>query len=105
MIDSSRYFTGGAWLHAADVKNGAKLKIERFDEVSVVEDGTPKIVPILRFVDADDPMSLNKTNLNRLVELFGPDEKRWKGKTVTLIHVMAPNPKQGGKEVKSLRIK
>lgn len=47
---------------------------------------------------------LNKTNAKRLIEKFGDNTDKWVGKSVTLIRVMANNPKTKT-EVPAIRVK
>jgi len=47
---------------------------------------------------------LNKTNLTRLIKMFGDDTDKWVGKTFTVIKALAINPSTKG-EVETLRVK
>ena len=100
MIDRSKFSKGEPFLKAADFKTGATFTIEGFEEF----DFSGEHRCLVRFAGVEMPLGLNMTNLDKLIERFGTNERAWRGKKIKLIHVMAPNPKQGGKEVKSIRV-
>lgn len=96
----SDYFQGGNFLKAPDVKDGQTFTVEKFDDAKT-RIGTRAL---LRLVGVEKPFGLNATNYDKMVEKFGEDEKKWAGKKIRLVHAFAPNPQQGGKETKTLRI-
>ena len=100
MIDRNRYFEGGKFLKAADVKDGTKFTIDKFEEIKT----RIGLRPILRLVGVEVPLGLNATNLDQLVELYGENEKKWNGKKITLRLVETTNPQQGGKVCTGIRI-
>lgn len=100
MIDRSAFSKGQPFLKAGDFKSGASFTIETFEEFDY--NGEHRC--LLRLAGVEQPFGLNMTNLDNLLEKFGNDEKKWRGKKIKLLHVMAPNPQKGGKSVKSIRI-
>jgi hypothetical protein len=98
-IDRSKYFEGGNFLKAEDVKNGQSFTIEKFEEAST----QLGIRPILRLKGQDKPFGLNATNLDKLVEKFGDEADKWAGKRIQFTKTRANNP-QTHKEVDALRI-
>jgi hypothetical protein len=75
MVDLSKY-AGSRFIKLADVANGPKRKII----ADIVEGDFDKLVAV--FSDGSR-MSLNKTNINTLIDLFGsPDSKYTVGKLV-----------------------
>jgi hypothetical protein len=103
-VDVGKYFSGGNWLKAGDVKNNSSFIVEGAEEVTVMRQGNSELTLILRLKDVDAAFGLNKTNLNRMVELYGSNTDRWKGKKIKLTHIMAQNPQNGNKMQKALRI-
>lgn len=103
-LDPHKYFKGGNWLKADDVKNNSSFTIELVEEVNVIRDNVPEETVIVRFKDVDAAFGLNKTNMMRLIELFGAETRRWIGKKIKLVHAQAANPKQGGRMQKVLRV-
>jgi len=99
-IDRNKYFEGGKFLKAADVKDGSKFVIERFEEITT----RIGVRPILRLQGVETPLGLNATNLDQLVEKFGENEKKWPGKKITIKLVQTTNPQQGGAACTGLRI-
>jgi hypothetical protein len=69
------------------------------------EDGTKTVRGILTFNEADKKLTLNVTNTNALIAMYGKEniDTAWIGKTVILF--VDPNVKYGGKMVKGLRIR
>ena len=100
MINRESYFEGGKFLKAADVKSGARLTIEKFEEIKT----RIGLRPILRIAGVETPLGLNATNLDALIEKFGDDEKKWPGKKFRILIVDTTNPQNGGKPCKGIRI-
>jgi hypothetical protein len=100
MQDRSKYFQGGNFLKAADIKDGQLVTIEKFEEAKT-RLGTR---PILRLKGIEQPFGLNATNFDRMIEKFGESENSWAGKKIRLVLRMAANPQKGGKEQPSIRI-
>jgi hypothetical protein len=100
MIDRDKYFQGGKFLKAADVKDGATYTILKFEDITT----RIGLRPILRLVGTDLPLGLNATNLDKLVEKFGDNETKWAGKKIKIVHVMTQNPSDNNKATKGLRI-
>jgi hypothetical protein len=102
MRERSEFFDSTPFLKAKDVKDGGKFIIESFDAVKTRLG--PKLYPLLRLKDWEEPFGLNATNYDKMVELFGPDQKKWAGKKIKLVKVKAPNPSKGGQIGDALRI-
>src|SRR5581483_6311511 len=62
--------------------------------------GEPK--PILYFVGKDKGMVLNKTNANKIAEMFGDDTDAWQGGEIVLYEAMVDFQ---GKTVAAIRIR
>jgi hypothetical protein len=99
-IDRDKYFQGGKFLKAADVKDGATFTVEKFEDITT----RIGLRPILRLVGVEMPFGLNATNLDKMVEKFGDNETKWAGKKIRIVHVMTQNPSAGNKATKGLRI-
>lgn len=69
------------------------------------DDGTKTVKGVLSFQELEKKLTLNVTNANTLIAMFGKDniDKAWVGKTVILY--VDPNVKYGTKIVKGLRIR
>jgi hypothetical protein len=98
LIDTKEMF--GNWLKPDDVKNRTKLIIESAEKKTL--NNGPRM--ILKFRDVDASFILNRTNTERMIQLYGTEETKWVGKPVTLVHTMAQNPQNGNKLQKALRI-
>src|ERR1700723_369881 len=75
-----KYFKGGKFLKASNVKSGQLVTIEAFEEAKTRLSPDPR--PILRLQGIDQPLGLNATNYDRMVEKFSEDEKKWAGKKI-----------------------
>lgn len=83
---------GGAWVKAAELKNGSKAKLvsETVSQPSTFLDkqGLPKTQDVakLRIEGQTEPMncSLNRATINALVDAFGEDSKDWMNKVLTV---------------------
>jgi hypothetical protein len=69
------------------------------------DDGTKSVKGVLTFNEVDKKLTLNVTNTNALIAMYGKEniDTAWIGKTVILF--VDPNVKYGGKMVKGLRIR
>lgn len=97
-----KYFQGGQFLKATDVKDRQLVTIEKFEEIKTRLSENPR--PVLRFVGIEKPFGLNATNYDKMSEKYGENEKAWSGKKIRLLIVQAPNPSNGGKIGPALRI-
>jgi hypothetical protein len=100
MIDLSKY-SKSAYLKASDLTQArTKVRIHHATEESVGTPAEEKVVvtyttPMLK------PHIMNKTNLEALVETFGPDETTWAGKVIVLVKTTAMF---NGKRVDAIRL-
>jgi hypothetical protein len=99
MPDRNKYFEGGAFLKAGDIKDGQFFIVEKFEEATT----RLGIRPVLRLKGIDMPLGLNATNFDRMVELFGEKEAAWVGKKIKLVLARVNNP-QTKKEQDGIRI-
>jgi hypothetical protein len=105
MLDSRNSGPNGALLKGSDLESGTQT-------VTVVVSGirqspetftAPAIMDFKKPVVGKTGMALNKTNLKKLIELYGPDEKALVGKKIKLVVVMDDNP-QTHESVPTLRV-
>jgi hypothetical protein len=91
MINRERY-AGTAVLRAADLKDNATYTIDWFQEIKSQLRDRP-IQPAVRLNGFEEPLPLNTTNLDALMEAFGENEENWKGKKVlcAIIDVQTPD--------------
>ena len=99
MPDRKKYFQGGEFLKADDVKDGQLVVVEKFEEATT----RLGVRPILRLKGIEAPLGLNATNFDKMVEKFGEKETAWAGKKIKLTLVRANNP-QTNKEQDAIRI-
>jgi hypothetical protein len=99
MPDRSKYFEGGNFLKADDVKDGQIVVVEKFEEATT----RLGVRPILRLKGIESPLGLNATNFDKMVEKYGDKESAWAGKKIKLVLVRANNP-QTNKEQDAIRI-
>lgn len=99
-IDREKYFESAKFLKAENVRAGTKFTILTFEEIKT----RLGIRPILRLKESDLPFGLNATNFDKMVEKFGDDADKWKGKKITLVHEANVNNPSTGKSGPALRI-
>lgn len=89
-LDRAKYGDGAGakFLKAADIKDGQRFTIEKFDEIKT----RIGLRACLRLVGTDQPLGLNNTNLDVLTDKFGDETNAWKGKKITLSKVRVNNP-------------
>lgn len=105
-IDLDKYTKGEGlpFFKAKDMKTQrAKIKTILFREVDLPNTGDTLIMDF-DYKKTRRSLPLNKTNVKKLIELFGRDVTKWTDKQVTLVKVLVNNPKIG-KEVESIRIR
>ena len=112
-IDLSTHIGGGESLRAKE------LAAEKNNPLTIVDIGVEKIddrggktrealYALVSFKNVqkepeEKKFYLNVTNTNRMVELFGEDTDKWKGKAISVYKVLVTNPNTN-EEVDSLRI-
>ena len=79
-------FVKSKWLHGADLPAGQPIEMT-IATVGVHEfdDGTKR--PKVEFLEADQALSLNKTQTGTMIALFGANTAAWIGQRVTLTAV------------------
>lgn len=106
MLDSRNDGPNGKLLKGSDLPEGTQSVTVTIAGIrpSPPAFKAPAIMDFKKPVEGKTGMALNKTNLRKLIELFGPDEKALVGKKVTLVVVMGDNP-ETHESVPTLRIK
>ena len=81
------------------------LTISKVERKEYEDEGKKEVKGVLSFSDDEHSLSLNVTNTNALVAMYGGTDidKVWIGKKITLY--VDPNVKYGTKIVKGLRIR
>lgn len=101
-------FPASQFLKSEDVEAAGgeiTLTIKGIERKEYDENGVKEVKGVLSFSDDERRLSLNVTNTNALVAMYGGQDidKAWIGKKVTLY--VDPNVKYGTKIVKGLRIR
>lgn len=93
----------GAYLKAADLPQGANVEvtIAGLEGVEFENDGKKQTKLVLSFVGKDKKLSLNKTNLLAITEMYGEDGDTWIGKK---IYVYRTKTDFGGNMVDCVRV-
>jgi hypothetical protein len=90
-FDATKY-TQSPWLHGADLPAGQPIEMTISGaREHTFTDGTTR--PVVEFSGMRPALSLNKTQVQTLVALFGANADAWKGQRITLTAV----PTQLGK--------
>ena len=80
---------GSEWLRAADLEGHwpATVTIAGWETVEFQDDrtGATKKQVALSFTGRDKRLGLNKTNANRIADLYGLEVETWPGKSIVLI--------------------
>ena len=101
-MDATEFQTSGTLLSAKSVNDrmlvGKEFTIE--DVTSQEFDDNKKL--IVSFVEIDDSLALNQTNLSIMMEGFGKDTNGWKNKKIQLNVIKT---KFGGNMVDGIQIK
>lgn len=101
-------FPSSKFLKSEDVEAAGgeiTLTISKVERKEYEDEGKKEVKGVLSFSDDERQLSLNVTNTNVLVAMYGGQDidKTWIGKKVTLY--VDPNVKYGTKIVKGLRIR
>lgn len=95
---------GPAFFKASEMAgNKTKVKIVRVREINLPNSGDTVVIDF-DYKKEERSLPLNKTNMKKLVELFGLDVNKWIGQSVNFVKVLVTNPKTK-KEVESIRIR
>jgi len=80
-------YTESPYLKGSDLEEGERLTvtIKSAEEATFPQSGDT--VPILGFLELEKQLTLNRTRITKLVELFGPDTEDWLGKKISLYPV------------------
>lgn len=81
-FDASKY-TQSKWLHGSDLPLGQaiELTISGAKEHTFDDDTTR---PVAEFLETEQALALNKTQVGSLISLFGANTAAWTGQRVTL---------------------
>ena len=101
-------FPSSKFLKSEDVEAAGgeiTLTVSKVERKEYEDEGKKEVKGVLSFSDDERQLSLNVTNTNVLVAMYGGQDidKTWVGKKVTLY--VDPNVKYGTKIVKGLRIR
>jgi len=107
-MDAMDLFPPSQYLRSEDVEavGEMQLTITGVSRKEFVDnDGKKEVKGDLTFTETDKKLSINVTNTNTLITMFGAKDidKNWVGKQITLY--VDPNVKYGTKIVKGLRIR
>ena len=101
MINRDRY-AGDDVIRAADIKHGQTATIDWFQEIKSALRDKPMQAAVQLSEFPGKFLALNTTNLDALLDKFGNDEEKWKGKKIKLLIVDTKTP--DGKPVKGIRV-
>lgn len=88
MVDRSKSFEGGngQWLKADDLKDMGGVKATIESVVDETFDDFQTKLPVdkvcLKFAGKEKGLVLNKTNGDKLIDSYGPDDANWVGKEI-----------------------
>ncbi len=107
-MDANELFNGSKFLKSEDIEAAGgevTFTISKIERKEYEDNGKKEIKGVLSFSDDDRQLSLNVTNTNILIGMYGASgiDKAWSGKQVTLY--VDPNVAYAGKIVKGLRIR
>lgn len=114
MVNVNKIFTSD-YLRADELNDKPHLVTISGTEVVTMQDGTNKI--LVRFVEFDKGLLLNKTNASNLTEYLGPETDNWhgqhtvmfptyvdfQGKSVEAIRVRKPKPQAAAQSAPGLK--
>jgi hypothetical protein len=75
------------WLRASDL-NGRTITVTMSHVASEDVSGNGEPQPVLYFEGKEKGMCLNKTNANKIAEIFGDDYSNWAGSQIVLYEAM-----------------
>ena len=90
MINRNRY-AGDKIIRASDLKDDATYTIDWFEEIET-QLRDRKVQPSIKLHEFEHNLPLNTTNLDVLLDAFGNDEEKWKGKKVRVSLVDSQTP-------------
>lgn len=79
-------YTENPYIKGDDLEEGERLvlTIQSAEEVTFPSGDT---VPVVKFLETHQKLTLNKTRIKRLVELLGDDTDEWSGQQIALYPV------------------
>lgn len=85
-FDTEKY-TKSPYIKGDDLPEGEKVvvTIKSAEEVTFPQSGDT--VPVLEFLELDQKLTLNRTRVAKLVELFGEETDEWIGQRIALFAV------------------
>lgn len=85
-FDTSTY-TKSPYIKGDDLPEGEKVvvTIKSAEEVTFPQSGDT--VPVLEFLELDQKLTLNRTRVAKLVELFGEETDEWIGQRIALFSI------------------
>ena len=107
-MDANELFNGGKFLKSEDIEAAGgelTMTINKVERKEYEDNGKKEVKGVLSFSDDERSLSLNVTNTNILIGMYGARniDTVWIGKKVTLY--VDPNVQFSGKTVKGLRVR
>jgi hypothetical protein len=91
------------FVQASDLKpGGVTVTIDRVDMVEIGQGRDKKEKPVVQFKNASKGLVLNRTNDEVITDLFGDDDRDWRGQKIVLFPTTTPF---GGKVVDCIRVR
>lgn len=84
-FNASKY-TEAPYIKGEDLEEGERMMVTILsaEEVTFPSGDT---VPVVKFLETDKKLTLNKTRVKKLVEMFGEDTEEWEGQLIALYPV------------------
>lgn len=84
-FDTSKY-TQNPYIKGEDLDEGERLvvTIQSAEEVTFPSGDT---VPVVKFLETEQKLTLNKTRIRKMVEMLGDDPEEWVGQQIALYPV------------------
>lgn len=87
MSFSTDKYTESPYLRGEDLEEGERLVVTIKEAYETTFPQSGDTVPILKFMEVEKSLTLNRTRVKKLCELLGPDPEDWIGKKVSLYPV------------------
>lgn len=85
-FNTSQY-TESPYLRGEDLEEGERLVVTIKEAFETTFPQSGDTVPILKLLELEKSLTLNRTRVKKLVELLGPDTEDWIGKKISLYPV------------------
>lgn len=82
-FDPTRY-TRSKWLKGSDLPKGRPIVVTIAEAYEHEFEQSGEVKPVLTFSDHDQALTLNKTKITTLIDLFGTDVLAWVGQRINL---------------------